>query len=77
MSAASLEAALATLGLRCEVEAHEGLAVLLPHDDAGARLQDPAVRHAALAILSEHGFTHLALELETGEPASRASLPRD
>ena len=77
MSAASLQAALAALGIGCDVEAHDGLAVLVPRDDAGERLRDPAARRAALAILGEHGFTHLALELETGEPAGRAPVPRD
>lgn len=73
MSAASLEAALRALGVECAVEAREGLAVLVPTGDV-APLADARVRDAAVALLKEHGFTHLALEIE-GDAEERAALP--
>lgn len=62
MSAESLREALATLGLRGRVEARGALAVLVLEGDA-APLRDPSLRARALSLASEHGFTHLALEV--------------
>jgi hypothetical protein len=66
MSAATLEAALRSLGLVCTVEAHDRLAVIVA--DNPAALEDARLRRAAMSLLAGHGFTHLALEL-TGPPA--------
>ena len=78
MSAASLEAALRALGIDVRVEAYGALALLVPDGDTGA-LADVDVRRTATALLAEHGFTHLALELvEDADPAERrAALPGD
>lgn len=68
MSATTLAAALAAHGLHCEVEALEGLAVLVPVGDCD--VQDPERRALALRLGREHGFTHVALEL--ARPAHEA-----
>ena len=73
MSAATLERALWTLGIDCVVEAHEGLALIVPRD-GGRSVELRDVREDALRLLGEHGFTHLALELVDG---GSATLPRD
>jgi hypothetical protein len=62
VSAESLQRALSELGIDCKVEAREKLAVIVPRD-APANLRDAPTRRAALALLAEHGFTHLALEI--------------
>ena len=74
MSAATLEAALRELGVRCRVEGIDRLAVIAPADaDAGqAAIR---VRREALRLLPTHGFTHLALELPS--ESDRAPLHRD
>jgi hypothetical protein len=75
VTAWALEAALNALGIDCAVEAHDRLAVLVPRgpvpDLTGAQL-----RRSALTLATEHGFTHVALELREGG-AIRAPLPRD
>ncbi|HEU4584529.1 MAG TPA: hypothetical protein VFR95_02220 [Gemmatimonadaceae bacterium] len=75
MSAESLREALAALGLRGGVEARGALAVLSLEGDA-APLRDPSVRARALSLASEHGFTHLALEV-TDARSDGAALHRD
>lgn len=72
MSAASLERALRALGVHCTVEAHDRLALIVP--EGPVRLEQPDARQAALRLLPDHGFTHLALELVDEEGAP---LPRD
>ena len=75
MSAESLRAALSALGIECTVEARDRLAVIVP-TNGGAALRDPAARRSALALLSEHGFTHLALEIPDA-PADDAIVSGD
>jgi hypothetical protein len=75
LSAESLREALAALGLRGGVDARGALAVLSLEVDA-ALLRDPAIRARALAIASEHGFTHLALEV-TDARSVGAAVRRD
>lgn len=73
MNAKVLEQQLATLGLAGRVEARGTLAVLTLRDPAS--LASAERRAAAVALAAEHGFTHLALELEDDRDG-RASLPR-
>lgn len=75
MSEESLREALAALGLRGRVEARGAFAILTLEGDA-APLRDPSLRARALSIASEHGFTHLALEV-THTLKNGASLHRD
>jgi hypothetical protein len=75
LSAESLREALAALGLRCAVEERGALAVLSLEGDA-ALLRDPVIRARALAITSEHGFTHLALEVADARSVG-AAVRRD
>ncbi len=62
MSAELLAAALARLGTNGRVEAHGRLAVLVVRD-AGA-LSDEPLRRTLLRLASDHGFSHLAVELD-------------
>jgi hypothetical protein len=71
LSAESLREALAALGLRGSIEARGTLAVLLLEGDA-APLRDPSLRARALAIASEHGFSHLALEVAVARDGGAA-----
>jgi hypothetical protein len=73
VSAETLEAQLAALGLAGTLETRGTLAVLTLRDAHAAG--DEAVRAAAVTLAARHGFTHLALELDDGD--DRASLPRD
>lgn len=75
MSAEGLQRALVALGIDCTVEARDKLAVIVP-SGASINLRDASVRRAALALLGEHGFTHLALEIPDA-PSSDAALSRD
>ena len=75
MSAESLQRALRALGIDCVVEAHEKLAVIVPASEA-IGLDDPTVRRAAIALLAEHGFTHLALEIPDS-PRNDAAVSGD
>ena len=63
MSARSLREALRGVGLRCEVEARETLALLRIEGGGADTLADAEVRRRALALATEHGFTHAAIEL--------------
>jgi len=74
-SVAAFTAALRALGLECDVEAHDRLAVLVPRD-ATADLSRPALRRAVQQLAEEHGFTHVAVELADACVA-RAPLRRD
>ncbi len=74
MSAESLREALAALGLPGRVEARGALAVLSLEGDA-APLRDPGLRARAVSVASEHGFTHLALEV-AGTPRDDAAVHR-
>ena len=75
MNAEALRQALVTLGIRGSVEARGALAILSLEGDA-ARLRDPEVRARVLALASEHGFTHLALEV-SHQSGEGAALHRD
>lgn len=75
MSAEGLRQALAALGIECTVEARDKLAVIIS-PAGGTRLDDVAVRRAALALIRDHGFTHLALEIPDG-PNDHAAVSRD
>ena len=75
MSAESLEESLRALGIECRVEAVERLAVLIP-DGAVSALEDARIRREAIALLRDHGFTHLALEI-MDDARDRATVHRD
>jgi hypothetical protein len=62
--AEALAAALAELGVPCRVETRGHLAVVLADAGGAKRFGEADVRQRALAVAREHGFTHLALELE-------------
>lgn len=75
MSADGLQRALRALGIDCAVEARDKLAIIVP--SASARdLGEMSLRGAAIALLAEHGFTHLALEIRD-TPGGDAALSRD
>ena len=74
----ALEQALRAAGLACRIEAWDALAVAIPAP-GDRRFEDPEIRHRAITIAREHGFSHLALELvQEGDGGSvgRAALPR-
>jgi hypothetical protein len=75
LSPEALRQALAALGLRGVVEARGALAILSIDGDA-APLRDPEIRARAVALASEHGFTHLALEVND-RPSESAPLHSD
>jgi hypothetical protein len=62
VTGASLEDALAALGIPCVVEADNRLAVLraLPGSPSFA---DDALRLRIVALATEHGFSHVAVDL--------------
>jgi predicted kinase len=62
VTAAALEAALASLGVPCAVDAEQRLAVLRPTVSA-TNFAQPAMRARIVALAQEHGFTHVALDL--------------
>lgn len=62
MSAGALESALRAIGIRGTVAA-EGAVALLRIEADDTVLVDAALRKAALALASEHGFRNLALEV--------------
>ena len=74
MSADSLQAQLAALGLAGTLETRGTLAVITVRDVRAAG--DDGVRERAVALAARHGFTHLALELDDGD-ADCASLSGD
>jgi hypothetical protein len=83
--ARALGAALAALGLPCDVEVSGSLAILVPR--VGARWPDRPLRLEVTRVARAHGFTHVALEVVsvTGlavpsgcpERGGDAALPRD
>ena len=79
--AALLEGSLRSIGVDCAVEARDRLAVVVPR--RAEDFSDPRRREAALRFATEHGFTHLALELvdsagaRHGGPDDGAALRRD
>ncbi len=75
MSAATLEAALRELGVRCTVEGRDRLAVLVA-DDADASRDAARMRNDTLRLMRAHGFTNLALEVAAAS-ADHAPLHRD
>ena len=75
MSAESLESLLRDRGIACRVEARERLALLVCEGSV-ALLDDAAVRREVVSVLRDHGFTHLALELDD-DPGSDAAVHRD
>ncbi len=79
--ARALAAALAALGLPCNVEARAGLAVLSAGPASLPRFANAGARRALLALAATHGFTHLAVELADDRhfdaPAPRAAVHRD
>lgn len=72
MSAVSLEASLRARGVHCRVEGADRLAVLVP-DGPLSGIEDAATRREIVALLREHGFTHVALEL-VNEPGADAAV---
>jgi hypothetical protein len=75
VSAASLEHALAALGVACRVEPRDRLAVLVPaHAAAIDAALAPDARATIVGLTRAHGFTHIALELpgDSDGDASRA-----
>ena len=71
----ALEGALAERGLVVRVDARAGLAVLVADPATMAKLADPEVRRAALALAREHGFSHVAIELRD-DAGPGAPVPR-
>lgn len=73
MKVEALAADLAALGIVCDVEARERLAVVRPMADP-AQLIPVETRAAVLKAARLRGFTHVALEIGG---ADDAPLPRD
>ena len=75
MSADGLQRALRAIGIDCTVEAREKLAIIVP--SASSRdFSEASLRRSAIALLAEHGFTHLALEIPDST-AGDAAFSRD
>jgi hypothetical protein len=72
-----LAAALARLGLPCDVESRARLAVLGTVPETARRLADTATRRDVIALARSHGFTHVAVELADASPVSGAPVLRD
>ena len=75
--AAALASALTTLGFPCDVEARAALALLTMRAEDAARLAASAERGVALALATEHGFTHVAVEIAPDPGGARAAVLRD
>jgi hypothetical protein len=73
----ALATALGQRGLSCEVQAREGLAVIMAAPSAVAELAAPTRRRDVLALAREHGFSHVAVELTTEPTGAGAPLLRD
>ena len=72
----ALQGALAERGLVVQVESRAGLAVLIADSATVARLGDAELRHAALTLAREHGFSHVAIELRSdGSAPTRTDAP--
>jgi len=72
VNANRLAVALRALGVECDVEAREKLAVIIP-SAGGATFADEATRLRVVRLAREHGFTHVAVEL-IGESAGAPVL---
>jgi hypothetical protein len=72
VSAQSLRAALRAAGFECAVEAHDGVALLIPQGDPSSFA---GARRNALGLARSHGFTHVAVELVRRD--SSAAFPGD
>lgn len=64
------------MGLPARVEPRATLAVIQVSAAVMARLAEPEVRRAVLALAKEQGFTHVAVELAAGGDTDDAPLPR-
>jgi hypothetical protein len=80
-NATAFAAAIAELGLECDIEARGGLVLLLPAAGSVAKLAEEETRRAALALARQHGFTHVGIELPNDRrgagPEPDATLLRD
>jgi len=72
MNAASLGTDLVGLGVDCDVEARERLAIVRPQSDVG-QFARAETRAAVVRAARLHGFTHVAVEIVG---ADDAPLPR-
>ena len=72
----ALATALGALGIACVVEARAGLAVIKVAG-AAAHLASTSLRRDVLALGRQHGFTHVAVELEADAAGAGATLLRD
>ena len=63
MTCESFVAALTSLGVPCVVEADQRLAIIRPCADA-LSLADESLRARVVALAIEHGFSHVAVELD-------------
>jgi hypothetical protein len=71
-----LVAALVGMGVPSAVEPRGTLAVLRVSAAAMARLAEPEVRRAVLALAREQGFTHVAVELSGDAAGDDAAILR-
>jgi hypothetical protein len=71
MSRETLELALAELGVACDVEARDALAVIRLRDDAAPLALD-SLRLSVVQAARSHGFTHVAVELHEDTPPGEA-----
>ena len=74
--AVALATALGAIGIASVVEARDGLAVIKAAG-AAARLASSSLRREVLALGRQHGFTHVAVELEADAAGAGAPLLRD
>jgi hypothetical protein len=74
--AVALATALGAIGIACVVEARAGLAVIRVAAGA-AHLASTSLRRDVLALGRQHGFTHVAVELEADAAGGGAPLLRD
>ena len=70
--APALASALGALGIACRVEPRHGLALLTAGVADAARLADSTTRRDVLALATQHGFTHIAVEL-VADPDERSA----
>lgn len=81
MSAETLQSALRATGVHALVEGRDRLAIITARDAASARAV-AGDRERVVTLASEHGFSHVALEVVARQPASDsarsdAPLPGD
>lgn len=75
--AAGLAIALHAAGIPCVVEPRAGLALITASGEGAWRLASVALRRDVLALGRQHGFTHVAVELNVGLADTGAPLLRD